>query len=139
MSFDLTQFAVTLLNSTSDAVVYSDATGRIQFWNGGAEQMFGYPAAEAVGQSLDLIIPEPLRRRHWDGYNATMRTGETRYGAGDLLAVPAIRKDGSRISVEFTIAPFHDSAGAMIGIAAIMRDVSKRFEEIKELRKRAGS
>jgi PAS domain S-box-containing protein len=139
MSFDPTEFATTLLDSMSDAVVYADAAGHIQFWNGGAEQMFGHTAAEAIGQSLDLIIPEPLRRRHWEGYEKTMRTGETRYGAGDLLAVPAIRKDGTRISVEFTIVPFRDSAGTMIGIAAIMRDVTKRFEEMKELRKRAAS
>jgi PAS domain S-box-containing protein len=139
MSFDKTQFAITLLDSMPDAVVYSDAEGRIRFWNSGAEHMFGFGAAEAIGQSLDLIIPEPLRQRHWDGYHKTMRTGETRYGAGDLLAVPAVRKDGSRISVEFTIVPFHDEAGAMRGIVAIMRDVTKRFEEMKALRKRAAS
>jgi PAS domain S-box-containing protein len=139
MSLDSTQFATTLLNSMPDAVVYSDAAGQIHFWNGGAERIFGHTAAEAIGQSLDLIIPETLRRRHWDGYQKTMRTGETRYGGGDLLAVPAVRKDGTRISVEFTIVPFHDSAGTMIGIAAIMRDVTKRFEEMKELRKRAAS
>jgi PAS domain S-box-containing protein len=137
MNFDPAQFAVTLLASMSDAVVYSDADGRIRYWNNGAERMFGFGAAEAVGQSLDLIIPVALRGRHWDGYNKTMRTGATRYGAGDLLAVPAIRKDGSRISVEFTIVPFHDEAGGMMGIAAIMRDVTKRFEEMKVLRKRA--
>jgi PAS domain S-box-containing protein len=63
-----------------------------------------------------------------------MATGETRYGAGDLLSVPAVRKDGSRISIEFTVTPFHDTAGRMLGIAAMMRDVTKRFEEMKALR-----
>jgi PAS domain S-box-containing protein len=137
MSFDRERFAATLLQSMSDAVVYSDADGRIHYWNAGAERMFGYTASEALGQSLDIIIPEPLRRRHWDGYTKTMQTGATRYGAGDLLAVPAVRKDGSRLSVEFTIAPFHDESGAMCGIAAVMRDVTARFEEMKMLRKRA--
>jgi PAS domain S-box-containing protein len=87
-----------------------------------------------LGQSLDIIIPENLRERHWAGYDQTMRTGVTRYGAGDLLAVPAIRKDGSRISVEFTILPFREDDGGMAGIVAVLRDVTTRFEEIKKLK-----
>ncbi len=137
MTFDSTRFAVALANSMPDAVVYSDAEGQIQFWNKGAEAIFGFAASEAIGQSLDIIIPPSLRKRHWDGYEQTMRTGVTRYGAGDLLAVPAIRKDGTRISTEFTIVPFHDDAGKMTGIGAVMRDVTKRFEEMKALRKAA--
>jgi PAS domain S-box-containing protein len=137
MAFDTERFAVTLLHSMSDAVVYSDAKGRIRYWNTGAERMFGHSASEVLGQLLDIIIPEALRGRHWSGYEKTMRTGAARYGAGDLLAVPAVRKDGSRISIEFTIAPFHDKFGQMLGIAAIMRDVTKRFEEMTALRKRA--
>lgn len=136
-SFDTERFATTLLQSMPDAVVFADEQGRIGYWNAGATRMFGYAASEALGQSLDIIIPESLRQRHWAGYDKTMQTGETRYGAGDLLAVPAIRKDGSRISIEFTIAPFHDESGKMVGIAAIMRDVTKRFEEMKALRQRA--
>jgi PAS domain S-box-containing protein len=122
-----------------DAVVYSDAEGKIQFWNKGAETIFGYTSDEAVGQSLDIITPENLRKRHWEGYDTTMRTGVTRYGAGDLLSVPAIRKDGSRLSTEFTIVPFKDDAGKMLGVAAIMRDVTKRFEEMRALRKAAAA
>jgi PAS domain S-box-containing protein len=99
--------------------------------------MFGYTTDEAVGHSLDIIIPASLRSRHWDGYRKTMQTGATRYGAGDVLAVPAARKDGSRISVEFTITPFRDASGMILGIAAIMRDVTARFEEMKALRQRA--
>jgi PAS domain S-box-containing protein len=97
--------------------------------------MFGFTETEALGHSLDTIIPESLRTRHWDGYHATMRTGQSRYGDGQLLSVPAMRKDGARISVEFTIVPFTDDAGPMIGIAAIMRDVTARFEELRALRK----
>jgi PAS domain S-box-containing protein len=137
MNFDPDCFAVALLQTMPDAVVYSDADGRIRFWNQGAERIFGFEKAEAVGQSLDIIVPESLRGRHWDGYHKTITTGVTRYGAGDLLSVPAIRKDGSRISVEFTIVPFHDESGRMQGIAAIMRDVTARFEEMRALRKRA--
>jgi PAS domain S-box-containing protein len=139
MTFDADQFATTLLDSMSDAVVYSDAAGRIQYWNHGAEGIFGFTASEAIGQSLDIIIPETLRKRHWEGYEATMRTGVTRYGATDLLAVPAIRKDGSRLSTEFSIVPFRDQLGKMVGIAAIMRDVTKRFEEMRALRKAAAA
>jgi len=124
-----------LLHSAADAIVYSGKDGRIGFWNAGAERVFGFTAAEAVGQSLDLIIPERQRPRHWEGYDAVMATGESRYGKGDLLSVPALHKDGRRLSVEFTIVPLHDEAGAMIGMAAILRDVTARFEELKGLRR----
>ena len=136
MNFDPQKFAAALLDATPDAVVYSDAQGKIRFWNKGAERIFGFTAAQALGQSLDIIVPEALRARHWEGYEKTMQTGETRYGAGELLAVPAIRQDGSRISVEFTIVPFRDERGAMVGIAATMRDVTARFEEMRALRRR---
>lgn len=130
-----TKFAEALIANMPDAVVYSDRDGMIQYWNGGAVRLFGHAAEEAVGQSLDLIIPEGLRTRHWDGYHETMRTGRTRYGDGQLLSVPAIRKDGKRVSVAFTIVPFIDDKGQLTGIAAIMRDVTTQFEETRALRK----
>jgi PAS domain S-box-containing protein len=128
------RFYRTLVHDTPDAIVYADAEGMIGFWNKGAERIFGFSAAEAVGQPLDIIIPESLRKRHWSGYLETVRTGTSRYGAGDLLAVPALRKNGERISVEFTILPFHDRTGRTLGIAATLRDVTKRFDEMKALR-----
>jgi PAS domain S-box-containing protein len=139
MEFDLARFFNILVNSMSDAVIYVDAKGLIQFWNGGAERIFGFTQAEALGQSLDIIIPENLRRRHWDGFDKTMRTGESRYEAGAVLAVPSVRKDGARISVEFTIVPFHDEAGQMAGVTAIVRDETRRFEEMRALRKHGNS
>lgn len=135
MTLEITRFCSTLVREMPDAVIYADAEGRIRFWNVGAERVFGFCESETLGESLDIIIPENLRQRHWAGYDETMRTGQTRYGAGDVLAVPAIRKDGSRISVEFTIVPFRDALGAMVGIAAVLRDVTKRFEETKRLRR----
>jgi PAS domain S-box-containing protein len=135
MTLSEADFASTLVRHAADAIVYADAKGVIRFWNDAAVRIFGFAASEAIGQSLDLIIPENLRKRHWDGFDQTMRTGESRYGAGDLLAVPALRKDGARISVEFTIVPFHGDDGKMVGIGAIMRDVTKRFEEMRALRK----
>lgn len=127
-------FAARLLAGLPDAVVYADAQGAIRHWNDGARRIFGFTAQEAMGQSLDLIIPESLRARHWSGFAHTMQTGQSRYGAGDLLSVPALRKDGTRISVEFTIVPFRDASG-MQGIAAVMRDVTARFEELRALRR----
>jgi len=127
-------FCRTLVAEGADAVIYSDAEGKIGVWNKAAERLFGFTEAEALGQSLDIIIPESLRQRHWSGYDQTLATGKSRYGAGELLSVPALRKDGSRISVEFTILPFHDEAGKIKGIAAVLRDVTAKFEELKSLR-----
>jgi len=119
-----------------DAIVYADAAGLIQVWNAGAVRLFGFSEQEALGQSLDIVIPANLQGRHWEGYRETMRTGQSRYGEGHVLSVPALRKDGARLSVEFTIVPFTDAAGKMVGIAAIMRDATARFEELRALRKK---
>jgi PAS domain S-box-containing protein len=118
----------------SDAIVYADAEGVIRLWNRGATRIFGFTEAEALGRSPDIVIPERLRERHWQGYRTTMRTGQTRYRNGQMLSIPAVRKDGAQISVEFTIVPFTNDAGQMIGIAAIMRDATARFEELRALR-----
>lgn len=139
MTPDVDRFYRTLVRETPDAIVYADAQGIITFWNKGAERIFGFSEPEALGKSLDIIIPENLRKRHWDGFAETMRTGKTRFGSGDVLAVPALRKDGTRISIEFTILPFPDRTGRILGMAAILRDVTRRFEELKRLRTRAAT
>jgi PAS domain S-box-containing protein len=118
-----------------DGVVYADAAGKIRFWNASATRIFGYEADEALGQTLDLIVPESLRTRHWEGYHRVMAGGESRYGEGDVLAVPAMRKDASRISIEFTVMAVRDDAGMMLGIAAFLRDTTTRFEELRALRR----
>jgi PAS domain S-box-containing protein len=124
-----------LLSSPSDAIVATDKEGLITFWNPGAERVFGFTAEEAAGQSLDLIIPENLRARHWAGYRQVMQTGESRYGHGDLLSVPALTRDGRRISVEFTIVILRSAQGDVAGTVAVMRDVTKRFEEVRDLKR----
>ena len=124
-----------ILGTVSDAIIAADADGLISFWNPGAVRIFGFTSEEAVGSSLDLIIPESLRRRHWAGYNRVMATGESHYGQGDLLSVPGLTKDGRRISVEFTIVLLHDEGRKPVGAAAILREVTKRFEEVRELRR----
>jgi PAS domain S-box-containing protein len=124
-----------IVASTPDAVIVGNRDGMITLWNGGAERIFGFSAAEAVGQSLDLIVPERLRQRHWEGYRRVMETGRTRYGT-ELLAVPAVRKDGERLSIEFTVALLRSADGALTGIAAIVRDVTARWQRERELRQR---
>lgn len=123
-----------ILEGTPDAVIFADLEGVIRLWNAGAETLFGYPAAEATGQSLEIIIPERLRARHWEGYTRAMQTGVTRYGNGELLAVPGVRKDGSRVSLEFSVTLVHDAGGTLAGIAAVMRDVTARWERDRALR-----
>ena len=122
-----------IIDQTTDAVIFCDRAGIVRLWNQGAERVFGHTSAEAVGQSLDLIIPESLRERHWAGYNAAMASGVTQYDT-KVLAVPAIRKDGSRISIEFTVALIRDG-GQLLGAAALIRDVTDRWERDRALRK----
>jgi len=124
-----------ILSTPSDAILATDTQGVIGFWNPGAERIFGFTEGEAIGASLDLIIPERLRQRHWDGWKRVIETGQTRYGAGDLLAVPAITKEGRQISVEFTIVLLYAPDRRVSGVGAILRDVTARFEETRRLRR----
>ena len=125
-----------IVSADSDAIVAADKDGTILFWNPGAERIFGYMSADAVGRSLDIIIPLRLRKRHWDGYFQVMKSGESRYGHGDVLAVPGTTKSGKGISLEFTIVPLRSEVGELLGLAAIMRDVTKRFEEKRALERK---
>jgi len=115
--------------------MFADRDGIIRLWNQGAERIFGCSTEQAIGQSLDLIIPEKLRERHWEGYHKTMATGETRYGT-EMLAVPALHHNGSRISTEFSIVLLRDDDDKPLGVAAIMRDITERRSQEKELRDR---
>jgi PAS domain S-box-containing protein len=124
-----------LANAIGDAIIVSDAGGSITFWNPAAERMFGFTQSEALGKSLDLIIPERLRGRHWDGYHKTMATGETRYG-NDVLRVPAVHKDGRSMSIAFTVALLYSPQNELNGIVAVIRDESARFKEDRLLRQR---
>lgn len=115
-----------ILTEAPEAILAADVNGIIRLWNHGAERIFGTPATEAIGQSLDLIIPETLRQRHWEGWGKVMHTGESRYGASELLRVPALRGDGSRFSAEFSIVILKGEAGNIAGVAAILRDVTEQ-------------
>lgn len=124
-----------LINAVGDAIVVCDASGAIILWNPGAERIFGFTEREAIGQSLDLIIPERLRKRHWDGYRKSMETGQTRYG-NDLLKVPAVHKDGRKLSIAFTVAMLYSPDKKVSAIASVIRDETSRFEEERALRSR---
>lgn len=129
------QLCRAIVDRSSDAIVYSDREGIIRLWNDGAVAMFGFSAGEVVGQSLDIIIPENLRKRHWDGYFRVMDGAETRY-ATELLAAPALCRDGRRLSSEFSIVLVRDGNGRIHGVAAIIRDVTARWQREKSLRER---
>ena len=125
--------AQAVVRAAPEAIVACDPSGTIVLWNGGAERIFGYPAGDALGQNLDLIVPEKQRARHWAGYETTMATGATKYGDA-LLTVPATHRDGRRLSIEFSVALLRDDAGKIAGIAAVIRDASERWAADRELR-----
>jgi PAS domain S-box-containing protein len=124
-----------LVQAAGDAIIAADVEGRIVLWNPAAERLFGFTAAEALGSSLNLIIPERFRARHWTGYQTVMQTGQTRYGT-QILRVPALHKEGQRLSIAFTVALLHAPDGRRTGIAAIVRDDTERWQEEQTLRRR---
>jgi PAS domain S-box-containing protein len=124
-----------LLATAADAILATDRQGVIRFWNPGAVRIFRFTEEEALGAPLDIIIPQRLRERHWNGWERVMATAVTRYGDGDVLAVPALTKDGRQISVEFTIILLRDPHGQLAGMAAILRDVTSRYEETRRLKR----
>jgi PAS domain S-box-containing protein len=117
------------------AVIYGDAAGIMRLWNKGAEEIFGWTAEEALGRSMDLVIPDKHRATHWEGYRRVMKTGVSKYG-NTVLAVPAMTKDGRRVSIEFSVVLLKSPDGGVVGIAAILRDVTQRWERDKALRQR---
>ena len=123
-----------LVTELADAVVLADADGRITFWNDAATRLFGFDATEAIGQTLDLIIPERLRGRHWSGYREVMSTGQTSYG-DRLLEVPALHRDGRSLSIAFTVTLLHrPDARRPFAIAAVIRDDTQRWQERRQLK-----
>lgn len=124
-----------LVHSLGDGVVISDENGIITYWNPSAERIFGFSEQEALGSSLDLIVPERLRQRHNEGYDHSMQTGTTQYG-DKLLTVPAIHKSGKPISIAFTVSMIFNPDGKVSGVAAIIRDDTARFTEHRQMRKR---
>ena len=123
-----------LVEVIGDAVVVADASGAINM-ESRCERLFRFTQAEALGNSLDLIIPERLQARPWTGYRKTMATGQTRYGR-DVLRVPAVHKDGRALSIAFSVGLLHGPQGETTGIVAVIRDETARFAEERSLRRR---
>lgn len=124
-----------LVAAMGDAVIVSDVQGRVLVWNAAAERLFGWTEAEAMGQRMDMIVPERLRKRHWDGYDKSMQTGQTRY-AHDVLRVPAVDKAGRAMSIAFTVFMLFGADGKVSACGSVIRDETDRFAQDRELRKR---
>ena len=124
-----------IVEQTTDAVIFADREGLIRIWNRGAEAVFGYPAAEALGQSLDIIIPEELRKRHWEGYRRAIEAGRTRLGSR-VLVTRGLHRDGSRLYVDLSFAVIVDDEGRAEGALAIGRNVTERYLAERALKKK---
>jgi PAS domain S-box-containing protein len=123
-----------LVECVGDAIVVADANEKIVLWNPAATRIFGYSEAEALGKTLDLIVPERHRQKHKEGYSKSMETGTTRYGTS-LLKVPAKHQDGSTLSIAFTVGMLFDGSQKANGVVAIIRDETQRFAEERALKK----
>ena len=116
-----------IVEQTADAVIYSNRAGVIERWNAAATALFGYSAGEALGQSLDLIIPERMRAAHWRGFEAAMSSGKTRLHGRPTLT-RAEHKTGGKLYVEMSFALVVDAEGTALGSVAVARDVTDRIE-----------
>ena len=124
-----------LVECVGDAIIVADAHEKIVLWNPSATRIFGYTEQEALGHTLDLIVPERQRQRHNEGYSHSMETGTTRYGTS-LLKVPAKHKDGGTLSIAFTVGMLFDDSGKANGVVAIIRDETERFAQERALKMR---
>ena len=124
-----------LVGAIGDAVVVCDAKGHVIVWNAGAERLFGWTAAEAQGQRMDMIVPERLRKRHWEGYDQSMATGKTKY-AHDVLRVPAVDKAGRALSIAFTVFMLFDAEGKVSACGSVIRNETDRFAADRALKQR---
>jgi len=127
-----------ILADTPDAIIYADTEGIIRAWNAGAESVFGFSAAEALGQSLDLIIPERLRAAHWRGFNRAIARGTTSHGA-EVRTTRGVHKDGRKLYVDMSFGVVKDDADEVLGSVAMARDVTQRYLAEKAQRDRASS
>jgi len=123
----------TLVEQSPDAMIFADREGAIRVWNRAAEIVFGYSKAEALGESLNIIIPERLRSAHWAGFDRALAAGETKY-AGQVLTTRSAHKDGGKLYVDLSFAMVKDTGGAIIGVLATARECAKRYEAERALR-----
>lgn len=124
-----------IVEQAPEAIIFSDREGAIRLWNGGAEFVFGHSAAEVLGQSLDVIIPERLQRAHWDGFNKAMETGQAKY-VNRVLTTRSMHKNGAKLYVDLSFVLVRDAAGRILGALAVGRDCSARYVSDSALRAR---
>lgn len=124
-----------LIEQVADAVIYADTGGAIRIWNAAAERLFGFSAAEAIGRSLDLIIPERLRAAHWQAFDAALACGATKLG-GKATLTRAQTRDGGTVYVDMSFSLLTDEQGAVLGSMAVARDATARRDELAALRAR---
>ena len=125
-----------IVQQTAEAVIYSSREGVVERWNAAAAAMFGYSAAEVLGQSMDLMIPEHLRAAHWRGFDAAMASGNLRLN-GRPTMTRGLHKTGQKLYVEMSFALVRDGAGAVLGSVAVARDVTEKVERDKAAAKAA--
>ncbi|MGE5595371.1 MAG: PAS domain S-box protein [Hyphomicrobiales bacterium] len=123
-----------LVEQAPDAIIFADRNGIIRIWNASAERVFGHPAEKAIGQSLDILIPESLREAHWRGFDRALEAGETKY-KGQALPTKSFTADGRDIYVELSFGILKDASGAVIGATAHARDITERFQQDREMRR----
>ncbi len=126
-----------LVRCVADALIFADRDGSIRVWNPGAEAVFGYTEAEALGQRLDLIIPERFRSAHWTAFDRAIATGQTKYGR-KALTTKSVTKAGADLYLDLSFALVNDAAGEVLGAVAMARDITDRYAADRELRKRIG-
>jgi|SRR5690606_6598694 len=124
-----------IIQQSADALIYADRSGKIRRWNSAASQLFGFEAEDAMGASLDIIIPEHLQAAHWAGFEAAMASGQTRLDGRPTLT-RAMHKTGRKLYVEMTFAVVKDDTGAAVGSVAMARDVTERVEKEKAARRK---
>ena len=129
------ELALALVTQSPDAIVYSDTEGAIRVWNDAATRVFGFTAEQAVGESLDIIIPERFRKAHWKGFERALANRATKY-AGEALATRSARSDGTKIYVELSFAIVLDADGEVVGVLSTARDITERYEEAQANRQR---
>lgn len=129
------ELATWLIEQAPDAMIYSDTEGVIRLWNAAAETMFGFSAAQVLGQNLDIIIPESLRKAHWRGFDAAIAAGVTKH-SGKPMATKALRADGSEFYTEMGFALVFNDQGEVVGTMAQARDMTERFEKGRADRQR---
>ena len=120
------------------SIILADREGTIRVWNDASEALFGYAAADVVGKSLDVIIPEHMREAHWEGYDRSLASGTTRY-AGRVMTTRAVHKDGRKLYVDFSFGMLKDAAGNVVGAMAVGRDATERYLAEREMRAKLAS